>query len=135
MLHRSILAISLMIGLAACTESPAEQESTARGPMVESKSSVQKVSYSCENGMKILAEYSIGSDKKSSVKLDVSGKSYTLANAISASGARYTTINGMKPDKALQWWTKGEKGTLYDGPKNEDKLLEESAILTQCKEG
>jgi membrane-bound inhibitor of C-type lysozyme len=135
MLHRSILAISLMIGLAACTETPAEQELTSKGPMVESKSSVQKVSYSCENGMTILAEYSVGSDTKSTMKLDVSGKSYTLANAISASGARYTTMNGMKPDKALQWWTKGKQGTLYDGPKNEDKLLEESVILTKCKEG
>jgi membrane-bound inhibitor of C-type lysozyme len=135
MLHRSILTISLMVGLAACNRSPAEQEATASGPAVQSASSMEKASYSCENGMKILAEYANGSDDKSTAKLEISGNSYMLVSAISASGARYTTMNGMKPDKALEWWTKGDRGTLSDGPKNEDKLLEESVILTQCKEG
>jgi membrane-bound inhibitor of C-type lysozyme len=134
MLRRLILAISLVIGLAACTQSPTGQKSAASGSAVQSASSVNKISYTCENGMKILAEYSVAPADQSTVKLEISGKSYVLVNAISASGARYTTMNGMKPDKAVQWWTKGDQGTLYDGPKNEDKMLEESVILTQCKE-
>ncbi|HOI73472.1 MAG TPA: MliC family protein [Syntrophales bacterium] len=62
------------------------------------------VRYACENGDRVLATYYQLSDGSLSfVKVRMpDGKVYTLPQALSASGSRYTD------DRELVWWTKGD---------------------------
>lgn len=115
----SVLSCALFIG------------GTANGKTAGPK--VKSVSYECMNGMKILAKYDNIIKNNPKVILNISGKSFTLNNAISASGARYTNANGIRAGKAIQWWTKGVEATLYEGPRNEGRLLKESKIITKCR--
>ncbi len=74
------------------------------GPGRLTVSEGKAVRYACENGDRILATYYELSDGSLSfVKVRLpGGKVYTLPQALSASGARYTD------DRELVWWTKGD---------------------------
>jgi len=64
------------------------------------------VTYACEDGQQILARYySLSDGSLHFVKVTMpDGNEYTLPNAMSASGARYTD------DREFVWWTKGDTG-------------------------
>ncbi len=74
------------------------------GPGRLTVSEGKAVSYACENGDRVLATYHELSDGSLSfVKVRMpDGKVYTLPQALSASGARYTD------DRELVWWIKGD---------------------------
>jgi len=66
----------------------------------------EPISYLCEGGEEIVARYYSLSDKSLHfVKVKMpDGQEFTLPNAVSASGARYTD------ERLWVWWTKGESG-------------------------
>jgi len=66
------------------------------------------LTYSCENNDLIAARYySLSDNSLNFVKLTMpDGKEYTLPQALSASGARYTN------DLELVWWIKGDAATV-----------------------
>lgn len=73
-------------------------------PQSPAESSAQ--SYRCESGQTIAASY----PTTDSATVQYKGSSYTMAIAVSASGARY--VGG-----GMEWWTKGSgtgsEGTLF----------------------
>lgn len=62
------------------------------------------VTYNCERGEKIKAEYySLSDNSLHFVKIIMpDGKEYTLPQVISGSGARYTD------EREVEWWIKGD---------------------------
>jgi membrane-bound inhibitor of C-type lysozyme len=68
----------------------------------------EPVVYQCENGDPIVARYySLSDGSLQFVKVLLpDGKEYTLSQAISASGARYTD------DRILTWWIKGDSARV-----------------------
>ena len=64
------------------------------------------ISYKCEQGKKVQVRYFALSDESLNfIKLSLpDGKDYTLPQAISASGARYTD------EHEAVWWSKGSEG-------------------------
>lgn len=68
------------------------------------------VAYQCSKSERIVARYfSLSDDSLSFVKVSMpDGREYTLPNALSASGARYTD------DRAMVWWTKGNTAFVQE---------------------
>ena len=66
----------------------------------------EPVSYQCEQSKKVQVRYfSLSDESLSFIKLSLpDGKDYTLPQAISASGARYTD------EHEAVWWNKGDEG-------------------------
>jgi membrane-bound inhibitor of C-type lysozyme len=97
-----ILAFALAVG---CTGGK-QDTLTVRGG--------EQVTYQCENGIRIVARYYTLSDSSLNfVKLQMpDGKEYTLPNAVSASGARYTD------ERELVWWTKGDSAFVQTRGEN-----------------
>ena len=95
------MALCALATLACVSEcASAEQGLTVRGG--------ERVAYQCENGDRIVARYySLSDGSLDFVKVSMpDGKEYTLPNAVSASGARYTD------DREFVWWTKGDSAFL-----------------------
>lgn len=65
--------------------------------------------YQCDDGERFEVAY----PNQESAILNYRGQLFLLKSAISASGARYT-------GEGLQWWTKGEEGSLSPLLKGED---------------
>jgi membrane-bound inhibitor of C-type lysozyme len=124
-----LLVLAGLTTLTACSN-----ESATADPKKSATVDAKTVNYACDNGMKIVAGYDNGTANAEKVTLTTAGKAFTLASAISASGARYTNMAGLSSDKALEWWPKGDEATLSEGPKDDKRLLNESKILATCKQ-
>jgi membrane-bound inhibitor of C-type lysozyme len=85
--------------------------------------------YTCTPSSPITVKYdnTAGADAQAVVTLD--GRTYTLTQVRSASGARYLTEQGRSPGATLVWWNKGQGGTLFEG-KVSDPAAQETAIAT-----
>lgn len=123
MLSRFVLLSSILAIVSAC--SPADKTKPVQA--------AETVSYACDNGMKITASYDNSAPENPKTTLTIAGKQYSLSNAVSASGSRYTSMSGMTDGKAIEWWTKADRGTLSEGPKDDKRLLEESIVVARCK--
>jgi membrane-bound inhibitor of C-type lysozyme len=109
--HDRILApLAAIATLAACS-APANRES---GPVAPDSAGIRTVSYTCADGRRIEARYDNSVPGKSSLRLEVDGRSFEMFAVVAASGARYSTESGLKPDHGLQWWTKGREATLSE---------------------
>ena len=77
------------------------------------------LTYQCENGEKILARYySLADGSLNFIKLMMpDGKEYTLPQALSASGARYTN------EIELVWWIKGNSAVVESRGENGTWIL------------
>lgn len=53
-----------------------------------------------------------GSDAPEFVVVSLQGRRYGLAQAISGSGVRYVGLLGVDPGHGMEWWEKGDEGTL-----------------------
>ena len=93
------------------------------------------IPYSCDDGRMIAATYlSADSGSVSLVILRWDGKAYGLAQAISASGARYASLYGPTPaDHGMEWWE--AKGEARLGAFTGTDLTETRPLLTGCKPG
>ncbi|HEH9438807.1 TPA: MliC family protein [Aeromonas sobria] len=86
----------------------------------------EPVSYQCEQGKKVQVRYfSLSDESLSFIKLSLpDGKDYTLPQAISASGTRYTD------EHEAVWWNKGSEGFV----EMRDKNGEWQTVYRDCKQ-
>ncbi|QSE72949.1 MliC family protein [Aeromonas media] len=84
------------------------------------------VTYLCEQNQKVQVRYfSLSDESLNFVKLSLpDGKDYTLPQAVSASGARYTD------DHEAVWWNKGKEGFV----EMRDDAGEWQSLYNDCKE-
>ncbi|MGS3138118.1 MliC family protein [Aeromonas sanarellii] len=84
------------------------------------------VTYLCEQNQKVQVRYfSLSDESLNFVKLALpDGKDYTLPQAVSASGARYTD------DHQVVWWNKGKEGFV----EMRDDAGEWQSRYNDCKE-
>jgi membrane-bound inhibitor of C-type lysozyme len=87
--------------------------------------------YQCADKTKLnVRYYSLSDDSLGFVKVKLNGKTYTLPQAVSASGAKYSD------DMVLTWWTKGNTGTIYEqngGPEDDWPATHEDCIEVKTK--
>jgi membrane-bound inhibitor of C-type lysozyme len=88
----------------------------------------QTVSYFCDNGKKLAARYyNLSDNSLSFVKLTLNDKVYTLPQAVSASGVRYTDGH------TVEWWSKADKAMLDEDVADDKSKLVECAEATANK--
>lgn len=124
----ALLAAAAALGLAACGSAP---ERGADGAASDAApAAIVEVAYTCADGRRIEARYDNTRPGQSGARLQVDGRSFELYNVVAASGARYATESGLRPDHGLQWWTKGDEATLSE------MLMDHAApgpvLLTTC---
>jgi membrane-bound inhibitor of C-type lysozyme len=87
--------------------------------------------YQCADKTKLnVRYYRLSDDSLGFVKVKLNGKTYTLPQAVSASGAKYSD------DMGLTWWTKGNAGTVYEqngGPEENWPATHEDCIEIKSK--
>ncbi|HEX5007173.1 MAG TPA: MliC family protein, partial [Hyphomonadaceae bacterium] len=89
-----------------------------------------EASYECVPVMKLDVTYDNTADPPRAI-VSVDGKTYNMQRALSASGARYMTLEGRSPGMALVWWNKGQEGFLQEG---KGEAMAEDTILATCVE-
>lgn len=94
----SFTACSILL-LAACTNISQDQQTAQDSTTAPATSPVH---YHCESGEAITAHY----PSTDSVTIQYKDSTYTMENAVSASGARYV-------GDGLEWWTKGSGTGAY----------------------
>lgn len=84
------------------------------------------VTYLCEQNKKVQVSYfSLSDQSLNFIKLALpNGKDYTLPQAVSASGSRYTD------DHEVVWWSKGTEGFV----EMRDKDGEWQSLYNDCKQ-
>jgi len=103
-----------------CTREQESAAPSARDPAAAAAAEtsgpagVRTVQYTCADGRSIEAQYDNSNPERPSANLLIDGRRFELYSVVAASGARYATESGFKPDHGLQWWTKGEEATLSE---------------------
>ncbi len=93
------------------------------------------IRYSCENGRAVLARYGDPEAGDSTVDLDIAGTRRQLTQAISATGVRYETSQGLSAGKKLAWWTKGAGAMLIESDaQDNDGAADKIVNCTQIAE-
>ena len=121
-----MLAASVAVTTASCRSS----SSTRRAAEAVT---ARTVAFACDSGRAISVTY-IDYDRGSTsfVALHWNGKDYGLAQALSASGARYAGQYGpTESDHGLQWWEAKGEATL--GTFTGKELMETRPLLTGCR--
>ena len=70
--------------------------------------------YKCESGAIVVAHYDASDPSAPTAQLEYAGKVFDMFNVMSASGARFSTEAGLKPDHGLQWWTHGNEAVMSE---------------------
>ncbi|HWK67452.1 MAG TPA: MliC family protein [Rhizobiaceae bacterium] len=70
--------------------------------------------YRCDSGATVTVRYDNTDADAPRARLDYIGRMFNMYRVPSASGARYATEQGLKPDRGLQWWSKGNEATLSE---------------------
>ena len=140
---RIVLTTPLLL-LAACNPSAQEQKTEpAQATAAASAAASETVSYACDNGKKATAVYTqtdektskdgaTEASKTSTVTVTIDGKSYGLNEAVSASGARYTSKDGPTQGRFFTWWTKDDALWL-EGPVDKFGDLKAETVVATCK--
>lgn len=88
--------------------------------------------YTCDAGKKLSVSYVKFGDQPMFAVLDWNGARYGLAQAISASGARYASLNGPAGARGgLQWWEHQGQATLSTFTGN--STVTTKTLLSGCK--
>lgn len=88
--------------------------------------------YACTGGQKVSVYYVQFGDQPMFAVLDWKGQKYGLAQAISASGARYASLNGPAGARGgLQWWE--HQGTAELSTFTGNSTTTTKSLLTGCK--
>lgn len=103
-------SLGLLIWLGALT-APAWSETK---PAVLPTEDVISATYGCDSGETIVAQYDNSDPDARKATLEYKGQTFPMYIALSGSGSRYATEQGLSPDKGLQWWIKGDTGTLSE---------------------
>jgi membrane-bound inhibitor of C-type lysozyme len=143
MLRRAVPAVALIALplVAACGERPAEPKQEAAAPAVTEPAppptassppgpAMVEASYECVPVMTLSVKYDNTADPpRAAVTLD--GKTFDMTRALSASGARYMTLEGRSPGMALVWWNKGQEGFLQEG---KGEAMADDKVIATCVE-
>jgi len=104
-----IFGIMCSAGLLACNQSGQQatpaQDSISTSSSTTDQNAVSETVYTDSTGKEVLKIQSQEGDKLAVTDLS-SGKNYTLANAESASGAKYENTDG------IYFWSKGDEATF-----------------------
>lgn len=116
--------------VAALQNKPVEQvnRDTSQNP------NMIRANYDCDDGKSVTAIYDNNNPKQSKVTLSIDGKEYYLSQAISGSGARYTTEQGLNPEQGLDWHTKGPEAIASTMTLDHTAKPEDEKTLFSCKE-
>jgi membrane-bound inhibitor of C-type lysozyme len=138
----ALLAAAFIAPLAACGERPAEPAQEAAAPAVTEPApppptassppgpAMVEASYECVPVMTLSVKYDNTADPpRAAVTLD--GKTFDMTRALSASGARYMTLEGRSPGMALVWWNKGQEGFLQEG---KGEAMADDKVIATCVE-
>lgn len=89
--------------------------------------------YTCDMGKKVIVTYvNYGKDGPTFAVLNWNGAQYGLAEAISASGARYAGLNGPAQARGgLEWWEHQGEATLSTFVNGDTAKTQ--ALLTGCQ--
>lgn len=109
-LGRDLAPLAAIATLAACGAT-ATRES---GSIAPEPAGIRTVPYTCADGRRIEARYDNRVPGSPSLSLTVDGRRFEMFAVVAASGARYSTESGLRPDHGLQWWTKGREATLSE---------------------
>src|SRR5262245_105529 len=145
MLRRALPAAALIAPLlvAACGERAAEPIPEAAAPAATEPAlppplaspppgpAMVEASYECIPVMTLSVKYDNAADPPRAA-VTVDGKTFDMARALSASGARYMTLEGRSPGMALVWWNKGEEGFLQEG---KGEAMEDEKVIATCEIG
>lgn len=112
----SLLGLGALLLLGGCEAGAGKLTVTGGDP----------ISYLCEQNKKVQVRYfSLSDDSLNFIKLALpDGKDYTLPQAVSASGTRYTD------DHEVVWWNKGKEGFV----EMRDEAGEWQSLYNDCKE-
>lgn len=88
--------------------------------------------FTCDGGRKISVSYvNFGKDGPLFAVLNWKGQPYGLAQAISASGARYASLFGPPGSGGLEWWEHQGQATLSTFVSTDTRKTR--PLLTSCK--
>jgi membrane-bound inhibitor of C-type lysozyme len=118
---RTVITSAVMIGAAVALAGAAGAAS-------------QTVKYGCDNGKSAKVKYVNPKNGESSARLTIGGKRFTLTAAPSASGARYTSPDGLTEGQGLEWWEKGGEALLSALPLDEADQADDTTLIATCTE-
>ncbi len=87
---------------------------SAASPAALAQTNIISANYQCASGRQIAVRYDNTKPAAATARLTFGGKTFNLYQVMSASGARYATEQGLRPDFGLQWWIKGNDATLSE---------------------
>jgi membrane-bound inhibitor of C-type lysozyme len=143
--------LAVLIGLTACSDvnneqREVDQNQASNNAVTQTVDSVKAalesgngqsagniVTYSCDNGKSLQAEY-INSQTSRSARLTYDGKSFDMYSTRAASGAKYATEQGLNAEDGLIWWSQRDEGMLMTMILDHSVNAEDYPIVTKCTE-
>lgn len=117
-MHKAIKAV---VVLSACLNAP--------WTLAETGDSVQQVHYQCERDVAVPVTYLNTTSGGSYAVLQVDGQQVPMEITISASGARYASVDA---ERGYTWDTKGDSGSLYWQPADSTEGSDSVTVLADC---
>lgn len=129
-----LIATAALLGSASAAGGGPTTDRTASGHQAPTIT-YRTYHYSCDGGKKISAAYlNFGKDGPSFVVLTWNGQQYGLAEAVSASGARYASLYGPTVSGGgLEWWEHQGEATFSTFVGSDTRNTR--PLLTHCKPG
>lgn len=87
--------------------------------------------YDCDGGIGavIINQH----DDSDGITLDIQHQLYHLYSVRAASGAKYATEQGLKPETGLIWWGKGDEAMMLEMILDHTVLPEDYPLLSLCQ--
>lgn len=126
-------AVPVLMALASAANGqavPPRAASAASAPQALPPVVAQRHHYVCDGGERVQADVYLTPAGPSFMVLHYKGKAYGLAQAMSASGARYVGLVGTNPEVGLEWWGKGNTAMLAEVNRQD---IDDSRRLLDCK--
>lgn len=121
LLSSSAWGLAVLLALGACTTPP---QPSASAP----------TRYVCEGQPPVLVHYDNSDPQQPRALLSFEGKSFSMHSVRTASGARYATEQGRRPDMSLEWHTKGGEGLLMEAPLDHTRTADSLKVVARCKQ-
>ncbi|MCA0175852.1 MAG: MliC family protein [Proteobacteria bacterium] len=109
---------------------PPRAASAATAPQGPPPVVAQRHHYVCDGGERVQTDVYLTEAGPSFIVLHYKGHRYGLAQAVSASGARYVGLVGTNPEVGLEWWGKGNTAMLAEVNRQD---IDDSRRLLDCK--
>lgn len=130
-----LLALALLSASLLAPMAGQARESAAPPPLKLKQSTLR---YDCAKGpartltITRITTGASGGDAPEFVVVSLQGRRYGLAQAVSGSGVRYVGLLGIDPGHRMEWWEKGDGGTLSSFDNNDPKA-EPRVLMDDCR--